>query len=192
VLRALADLYWGIGGDGSYDGVWDRNLAISALDQRFPRRLGAYVRAARHSEAMFPHFGWSSGYFELPWGLYRVRPRGIFRGPFRIAPTSPTALVIGTTYDPSTPYAWARRLTAQLGNARLLTMVGDGHTALFNYSACVMNAVTAYVEHLSVPAAGTECGQDLASAAARRRVVLAAGRRVEAAARRASGLPRRR
>ena len=78
------------------------------------------------------------------------------------------ALVIGTTYDPATPYAWARRLTAQLGNARLLTMVGDGHTAFLNYSSCVQKAVLAYVETLELPAEGTECGNDLDPALAAR------------------------
>lgn len=174
VLRALADQYWGISAEGGYDGFWDRNLVISALDQRFPRRLDAYTGAARHSDAMFPHFGWSSGYLELPWGLYPIQPRGAYKGPFHMPAASPPALVIGTTYDPSTPYAWAKRLTAQLGNARLLTLVGDGHTAFLNYSTCVVSAVTEYVERLVLPADGTRCRQDLASSASRTRAVLAA------------------
>lgn len=175
-LRALDDLYWGIDVDGAYDGVWDRNLAISALDQRYPRSLAAYVADARHSDAMFPDFGWSSGYFELPWGLYPVRARGVYRGPFRLPSSRPPALVIGTTYDPSTPYPWARRLTAELGNARLLTMVGDGHTAFLNHSSCVVGAVVQYVERLLPPAEGTRCSQDLAAIASRRAAMVPLGR----------------
>jgi hypothetical protein len=166
VLRGLADLYWGTDPDFGYDGFWDRNLAISALDQRFPHGLDAYVDAARHSAAMFPHFGWSSGYLELPWGLWPVRPKGVYRGPFRMPAAAPPALVVGTTYDPSTPYSWAKRLTVQLGNARLLTMVGDGHTAFLNFSSCVVDLVTQYVDDGDVPALGTRCPQDLNSAAA--------------------------
>jgi pimeloyl-ACP methyl ester carboxylesterase len=166
VLRAFADLYWGTDPQTGYDGFWDRNLAISALDQRFPRGLDAYLGAARHSAAMFPDFGWSSGYLELPWGLWPVRPRGVYRGPFHVPPTATPALVIGTTHDPSTPYAWAKRLTAELGNARLLTMLGDGHTAFLNYSSCVVKLVTAYVDDGDVPAAGTRCRQDLTGDAA--------------------------
>ena len=41
----------------------------------------------------------------------------------------PTTLVVGTRYDPATPYKGAKRMVQQLGNARLLTMTGDGHTA---------------------------------------------------------------
>jgi pimeloyl-ACP methyl ester carboxylesterase len=161
-LRGDADLYWGIDSNGAYDATWDRNLAISALDQQARGGPARYLRTARNSYAKFPHFWWSSGAFELPWGLYPVRPRGVLRGPFRMSPDSPPALVVGTRYDPSTPYVWAKRLTAQLGNARLLTMIGDGHTAWFNSSnsSCVRTTVTVYLEQLEVPAPGTACPQD--------------------------------
>jgi pimeloyl-ACP methyl ester carboxylesterase len=160
-LRGLADQFWGIRSDGSYTGGWDVNLAISALDQRYPPAIGAYIRTAHHSEAMFPNFGWASGSFDLPWGLYPVRPRGAFRGPFTLPAWAPTALVIGTTYDPATPYVWSKRLTAQLGNARLLTMIGDGHTAFGNFSPCIKDAVERYLETVALPPAGTVCRQQL-------------------------------
>ena len=35
-----------------------------------------------------------------------------------------------------------------MGNARLLTMNGDGHTAYFNGSECIDSAVVAYVVEL--------------------------------------------
>ena len=38
-------------------------------------------------------------------------------------------VVIGTTRDPATPYAWAVRLSEQLADASLITFDGDGHTA---------------------------------------------------------------
>jgi hypothetical protein len=38
-------------------------------------------------------------------------------------------LVVATTYDPATPYRGAKNLIRDLGNARLLTQRGDGHTA---------------------------------------------------------------
>jgi hypothetical protein len=77
---------------------------------------------------------------------------------------------VGTTHDPSTPYVWARRLTADLGHARLLTMRGDGHTAAFEgNSACVDAAVEAYLERLAVPPRGATCTQEVPFAAARTR-----------------------
>ena len=46
-----------------------------------------------------------------------------------------------------------------LGNARLLTMRGDGHTAYGGNSACIDEAVDAYLEDGDVPAKGTTCRQ---------------------------------
>lgn len=51
-------------------------------------------------------------------GQLPVKPEDAFRGPFCKAPGGPPALVIGMTHDPWTPFAWARRLVADLGNAR--------------------------------------------------------------------------
>ena len=56
----------------------------------------------------------------------------------------------------------------QLGNARLLTMTGDGHTAYDGYPAdgfnseCADKAIEAYLFDLALPAEGTKCAQDLA------------------------------
>ena len=64
-----------------------------------------------------------------------------------------------TTYDPATPYRGAKRLAAELGNVRFLTMVGDGHTAFGGNSQCIDDAVVAQIETLALPAVGTTCQQ---------------------------------
>jgi hypothetical protein len=68
--------------------------------------------------------------------------------------------VVATTYDPATPYRGAKNLVRDLGNARLLTMRGDGHTAYGGNSACIDAAVEAFVNDGALPAAGTTCTQD--------------------------------
>jgi hypothetical protein len=109
---------------------------------------------------------WNHGYSELNWGLYPIRARDKYDGPFRTRKKDPTTLVVGTRYDPATPYKESKRLVQQLGNARLLTMTGDGHTAYdgvpedgFN-SECTDKAVEAYLFTLALPAQGTKCKQD--------------------------------
>jgi pimeloyl-ACP methyl ester carboxylesterase len=176
-LRLFADRYWGIDDRGAYDGGWDRNLAISALDQLMPRGVEPYLDAGRDNFALFPRFWWASGYFDLPVGLYSVRPRGVFRGPFTVAPDAPTALVVGTKYDPATPYVWAQRLTGELGNARLLTLIGDGHTSVSDPSTCVEQAVATYLETLTLPAEGAQCRPDSAGAPTVAAIAAAARRR---------------
>jgi hypothetical protein len=72
-----------------------------------------------------------------------------------------TPLVVNTTYDPATPYRGGLRLVRDLGNARLLTMVGDGHTAYGGNSPCIDAAVEAYLIDRVLPAAGTRCRQEV-------------------------------
>ena len=76
--------------------------------------------------------------------------------------SSPTALVVNLTNDPATPYPGARHLVRDLGNARLLTVDGDGHGAYGMSSACVNGATEAYLVAGTLPAQGTVCAQDVA------------------------------
>ncbi|MFM7596859.1 MAG: alpha/beta hydrolase, partial [Actinomycetota bacterium] len=77
-------------------------------------------------------------------------------GPVRAAGAAPI-LVIGTTHDPATPYAWARSLARQLDSGVLLTREGDGHTAIATESRCVSRAIAAYLLSDWPPEPGTVC-----------------------------------
>lgn len=74
-----------------------------------------------------------------------------------LSTTTSPILVIGTTYDPATPYAWAQALARQLPTATLLTYDGDGHTAYGSGSRCIDDAVDRYLLTGEVPPAGTVC-----------------------------------
>jgi pimeloyl-ACP methyl ester carboxylesterase len=73
------------------------------------------------------------------------------------APGSPKILVVGTTYDPATPYPWAQSLAKQLSQGVLLTRVGDGHTGYGMGSPCTDQAIDRYLTTGVTPAAGTVC-----------------------------------
>ncbi len=77
------------------------------------------------------------------------------------APASSTTdapiLVVGTTYDPATPYPWAVSLANQLSTARLITYVGDGHTAYGNGNGCIDSAVNDFFATGALPARGVRC-----------------------------------
>jgi hypothetical protein len=66
-------------------------------------------------------------------------------------------LVIGTTNDPATPYAWSQGLAEQLDSGVLLTWQGEGHTAYGRSNECVADAVDAYLLDGTVPDDGTTC-----------------------------------
>ncbi|ATG51144.1 alpha/beta hydrolase [Brachybacterium vulturis] len=66
-------------------------------------------------------------------------------------------VVIGTTGDPATPYAWAENLSAQLDEAVLLTFEGNGHTAYGRSGGCIEEPVDAYLLEGTVPEDGLTC-----------------------------------
>jgi pimeloyl-ACP methyl ester carboxylesterase len=59
--------------------------------------------------------------------------------------TAAPILIIGTRYDPATPYVWSVRLNAALPTSALVTFEGDGHTAFASGVKCVDAAVTRYL-----------------------------------------------
>jgi hypothetical protein len=73
------------------------------------------------------------------------------------APGSPPILVVGTTYDPATPYPWAQALAKQLSKGVLLTRVGDGHTGYGMGSECTDAAINRYLLDGVTPPVGTVC-----------------------------------
>jgi hypothetical protein len=68
-------------------------------------------------------------------------------------------LVVGDYYDPATNYQGAVTAASLLPNSRLLSSDSFGHTA-YGTSACVTDAVSAYLLSLTLPARGTVCTGD--------------------------------
>lgn len=70
-------------------------------------------------------------------------------------------LVIGITGDHATPFQYAQVLADELGDATLLTLDGQGHSASYSdRSSCVDEAATRYLVAGTMPAAGTVCLDD--------------------------------
>ncbi|UUT34986.1 alpha/beta hydrolase [Microbacterium elymi] len=68
-------------------------------------------------------------------------------------------LVIGTTNDPATPYAWAVSLAKQLDSGILITRVGEGHTGFNKGNGCVDAAVNDYFLKDAVPDGDIRCAR---------------------------------
>ena len=66
-------------------------------------------------------------------------------------------LVVGTTGDPATPYAWSEALADQLETGQLMTWKGNGHTAYGRSNDCVKKAVDTYLLNGTMPAKGLTC-----------------------------------
>jgi pimeloyl-ACP methyl ester carboxylesterase len=137
--------------------------SYTSVERRYPRRIRDYLDFAEHEFVVAPHFATSFlGAFEEARHLFwPVKARGAFYGPFRNPPSAPPVLVLHTTHDPATPYAWGRRVVRQLGNARLLTVRGDGHGILTQLNACALLAAIPYLNHGELPPRGATCEQDI-------------------------------
>jgi pimeloyl-ACP methyl ester carboxylesterase len=162
-VRALVDeAFYGRDPDtGEYDPGTDRFFAIYGAEAHWPTNVGTYVREGEQAWGMFNHFYFNHGYTELNFGLWPATAQDTYEGPFRVKDSAPTPLVVATTYDPATPYRGALRLVRELGNARLLTMRGDGHTAYGGNSPCIDAAVNAYLLGGTLPAPGASCRQEV-------------------------------
>jgi pimeloyl-ACP methyl ester carboxylesterase len=66
-------------------------------------------------------------------------------------------VVVGTKYDPATPYKWAIGLSSQLTSSVLLTYEDDGHTAYMRGSECIDKEIENYLVDGIVPAKNIVC-----------------------------------
>lgn len=141
-------------------------FAYLANETRHRGGATRYLEEMEHNEGMSEHFWWARGYEWIGLSRWPFRPNGVYRGPFRHAAGARAPLVVASTYDPATPYRWAKRYVADLGNARLLTYRADGHGAITELNPCVTVAILTYVNEGALPPPGATCTQQVPEPAA--------------------------
>lgn len=154
-LLALADILFQRGPDGHYTNFFDASHAIWCAS--FPQRY-----TERDIEKALPAFTKASPIFGpmRAWSLIECTGwpvKGDETAHEVDAPGAPPIVVVGTTGDPATPYAWAPALAKRLGSGVLLTLKGEGHGAYTNGDACIQRTVNDYLLNGKVPANGTTC-----------------------------------
>ena len=121
-----------------------------------PGPVGLNAAAAAWSaKATVPEIARTLAWGNLPCALW-FGHSPVAPAPARSTTTAPI-LLVGTRYDPATPYWWAQALHQQLPTSTLLTYDGDGHTAFSTGSTCIDRTITAYLVQGSVPAPDTVC-----------------------------------
>jgi pimeloyl-ACP methyl ester carboxylesterase len=139
--------------DGSTNGA-DAGEAIDCLDHPVSKDVAGYAALATQYAAVSPVFGPLLAWGPAACAVWPVAPT---RQPAPVhAVGSPPILVVGTTHDPATPYAWAVSLAHELSRGVLLTRDGSDHVAYF-YSACVRAYVQTYLVGGGAPPPGTVC-----------------------------------
>lgn len=152
-LVELFDDYVGRRPNGTFQNIVEAENAVDCLDAPAPS-LSALRAAAPEVERRAPVFGLLDLYGEATCSVWPVAATGVV-GAIH-APGAPPIVVVGTTHDPITPYAWAEALAHQLDSGVLLTRDGYGHTA-YGASACIREDVDRYLLTLQPPRPGTVC-----------------------------------
>jgi len=143
--------HYNTGGSTNAD---DAATAIDCLDHPVSRNVASYGALARSIAVAAPVFGPLLAWGEAGCAVRPVPPTRRV-GPVA-APGAPPILVVGTTNDPATPYAWAVSVAKELRRGVLLTHVGDDHVAYFS-SACVRADVQTYLVSGQTPPPGAVC-----------------------------------
>jgi pimeloyl-ACP methyl ester carboxylesterase len=153
-LLDIADWFNGRNQDGTFeDNMTEAYWAITCSDNG-PATESPETLLAEYNKVdslLGPMFAWSEG--------------GCYNWPFDreidltdvSAPTAAPIVVIGTTYDPATPDAWAKALAQQLQVGIYINFNGDGHTAYKSGSKCIDSLVDAYFIDGVIPTANTSC-----------------------------------
>ena len=153
LLILLADPFRGRKPNGTYSNQSDAYYSNTCLDFPVSTDITTYTKLADTFRKVAPRFR-AAAYNDLPCAFWSVAPQ---RTP---APASgagaPPIVVVGSTGDPATPYAWAKSLAKQLESAVLVTRRGEGHTA-FLVNNCIKRSVNAYLLDLTVPKDGLVC-----------------------------------
>jgi len=127
---------------------------VNCADFVAPTNLATYDALAARLGKLNPRFGEAAVYLSLDCAFWPFHPSHDPVAP--VARGAPPILVVGTTGDPATPYAWAQKPAQELSSGVLLSRPGEGHTA-YGKSACIDSLVDAYLLTLAVPPVGTSC-----------------------------------
>ncbi|WP_344649299.1 alpha/beta hydrolase [Cryptosporangium japonicum] len=127
------------------------NTDVNCLDLPDHRTAAQVVADSRRAAARYPLFG----RLMTATTVCNRWPAPATYHPHRITAPTPI-LLVGTRHDTATPYDWAVRTAANLGQGRLLTRDGTGHGA-YGTSPCVTDAVNRFLVTGALPRPGTVC-----------------------------------
>lgn len=156
VMLSLSDAYFEREEDGSFDNNSGQAIyAVNCLDEDDAPDADETKALLPQFRKVSPVFGAALGWGVMAchdWPIEARRPQQAVR-----AEGAPPILVVGTTRDPATPYAWSEAMAEQLESGVLLTREGDGHTAYTSGNECIQDAVDEYFRTGQAPKDGTVC-----------------------------------
>jgi pimeloyl-ACP methyl ester carboxylesterase len=145
----------GIPNYANYEG----QMAVACSDTDNPLDFAVWSAAAHATEQQYPIFG---SIWTWIWSTCSTWPgpsASRYTGPFT-ANTANPVLVVGSTYDPATPYQGAVTVHDLLPNSALLTVDGWGHGSII-MSTCALLTELNYLIYGVTPPEGARCAADV-------------------------------
>jgi pimeloyl-ACP methyl ester carboxylesterase len=128
----------------SYQSGLNSATALQCADKPRPRVGPGVAEHPRPADAGQPYSPVNGWWLAVPCAAWPLLNADRYSGPWNRSTHNPV-LVVVNRYDPQTAYQGARRVARLLGNARLLTLDGYGHTTDVDPSSCIDRAVSAYL-----------------------------------------------
>lgn len=142
-MLMLTDDYFMRASDGSYPHVVDAFYAVTCTDSSPPSAAEVEVQIGPVMSA-YPFFG-AMLMNDLLYCTYWPAAPGLQPQTVR-AVGAPQIMVVGTTGDPATPYAWSQRLVGELDSSFLVTLEAERHVA-GGTNICVDDRYEQYLLH---------------------------------------------
>ena len=156
-VQQLADDYVDRGASGYTSNLFEAIYAVNCLDKPVATNATTLAEEGKQLDAADPLRAADNANdlgdpvcgnwpVKVEGSVHRVTAKG-----------APPIVVLGTTGDPATPYAWAQSLAGQLPGGVLLSLRGQGHTAYRNRVPCINDPVDRFFVQGTVPRPVT-CG----------------------------------
>lgn len=155
IFLLLFDSYTGRKDDKFINNSMEANWAINCADYQASGDPAKWAEESKILAKESPIFGATMQYNDAICAAWKYQPKNKI-GPFTATGSAPI-VVVGTTGDPATPHQWAKDFAKNLQNGHLVTWEGEGHTAYGHSTACVDNAINAYLLNGSVPQKNLVC-----------------------------------
>ncbi|WP_166354926.1 alpha/beta fold hydrolase [Phytoactinopolyspora limicola] len=134
------------------------SLASACVDTGSTGQPNGFAERADLADQQAPHFGRYRVWLALPCEYLRLTDADTYLGPWDQHVPTPV-LVVGTRFDPATPYSGTPAYAAHFPDARVLTVDGWGHTTV-GKSTCATDVIGEYLVDPATAADGTTCPQD--------------------------------
>lgn len=136
------------------------SMASMCVDAEHPGTLAGYPAQVDAAEEEAEHFGSARAWVGSQCETIHASDEDAYTGSWEQT-TDASVLVIGTRYDPATPYEFTEPYANLWPNANMLTVQGYGHTTMMTPSACANTAIEDYLVDLEATD-GATCDQDVA------------------------------